>query len=122
MSREGKHVTKAPSSLSLVASARIDPTRKLGKAGLELWSAIMEAYVIDDPAGIELLMLACGAADRVAELNAAISKEGVTVRTKTGPKAHPALRDELQNRAFISKQLERLGLNLEAIRPTGHKG
>lgn len=98
----------------------IEPPRQLGKAGLALWTAIHEAYLIDDAAGVELLMQACGSADRVAELSEAISREGATVRIKGTPKAHPALRDELANRAFICRTLERLGLNLESVKPIGH--
>jgi hypothetical protein len=115
--------TKPPLSLvSATTTAAIAPPRALGKAGQALWDGIMGEYVISDAAGVELLALACGAADRVAELSEAIRREGTTIRTHTGIRAHPALRDELANRAFISKQLERLGLNVEAIRPIGKKG
>jgi hypothetical protein len=41
------------------------------------------------------------------------------VQTGSGPKAHPALRDELAGRAFIVRTLERLGLNVETIKPMG---
>jgi hypothetical protein len=32
------------------------------------------------------------------------------------PKAHPALRDELALRAFITRTLQRLGLDVEPVR------
>ena len=43
----------------------------------------------------------------VAEaLRAAIDRDGEVVQTRTGPRAHPGLRDELSNRAFIVRTLE----------------
>ena len=44
------------------------PPRKLGAHGLDLWAAIMREYCITDPGGLELLVQACGALDRVEEL------------------------------------------------------
>jgi hypothetical protein len=49
----------------------------------------------------------------------AIDRDGEVVHTRNGPKAHPALRDELAGRAFIVRTLERLGLNVETIKPMG---
>ena len=39
--------------------------------------------------------------------------------TKHGMKEHPALRAELGCRAFITRNLQRLGLNLEDVKPVG---
>ena len=39
--------------------------------------------------------------------------------TKSGPKLHPAVREEASLRVAIAKNLERLGLNLEPIKPQG---
>ena len=77
------------------------------------------AYRIDDVGGIELLAQACAASDRVEALAERITTDGEVVQTRAGPKAHPALRDELAGRAFIVRTLERLGLNVEAIKPIG---
>jgi hypothetical protein len=44
------------------------------------------------------------------------------IRTKTGLKAHPALRDELAARAFIVRTLERLGITIEAVKRVGRPG
>jgi hypothetical protein len=79
----------------------------------------MREYAIRDRGGIEILAQLCAAQDRVESLRAAIDQDGETVHTKTGPRAHPALRDELQLRAFICRSLERLGLNIEPIRSPG---
>ena len=51
----------------------------------------------------------------------AIDRDGETVHSRAGPKPHPALRDELALRAFIVRTIERLGLNVEAIKTSaGH--
>ena len=93
------------------------PPRQLGEAGTALWRSIQGEYDIWDPGGSEILMQACECADRLAVLSARIETDGIIVETKTGPKPHPLLRDEVSNRSFLTRTLERLGLNLEAIRP-----
>jgi hypothetical protein len=101
------------------ASTTPQPLRKLGAPGLALWDGIQSEFRVDDVAGRELLMQACEAADRVARLAAKINADGEIIQTENGPKAHPALKDELANRAFICRTLRQLGLNLEPTRPVG---
>jgi Phage terminase, small subunit len=93
------------------------PPCKLGEEGQSLWNRLQTEYRIDDAAGCELLAQACLAADRAQELHALIAKDGMTIETKIGMKAHPCLKDELAARAFIVRTLQRLGLNLEVVRP-----
>jgi hypothetical protein len=100
-------------------STGISPPRKLRKHGLSLWNAVMAEYAIQDRGGIELLAQICAAQDRVEALAEAIDRDGETIHSRNGPKAHPALRDELAGRAFIVRTLERLGLNVETIKPVG---
>jgi hypothetical protein len=114
-----KSADKPPLTLVNPAATGVSPPRKLGQHGLSLWNSVQHAYRIDDVGGIELLAQACAAADRVEALAERISADGEVVNTRAGPKAHPALRDELQGRAFIVRTLERLGLNVEAIKPIG---
>jgi hypothetical protein len=101
------------------ASSGISPPRKLGQHGMSLWNTIQAAYQIDDVGGIEVLAQICAAQDRVEALAERISADGEVIHTRNGPKAHPALRDELQCRSFIVRTLERLGLNVETIKPIG---
>jgi hypothetical protein len=108
-----------PLTLIDPASTGVSPPRKLGHHGLSLWNSVQNAYRIDDVGGIELLTQACAASDRVEALAERITADGEVVHTRAGPKAHPALRDELAGRAFIVRTLERLGLNVEAIKPMG---
>ena len=94
---------------------------------MALWTAITREYQIDDAGGIELLTQACAASDRVEALAAEIDRDGEIVRTKTGPRSHPGLKDEVALRAFIVRTIETLGLNFEAVRlsagrPPGGRG
>ena len=73
---------------------------------------------IIDRGGVELLAQACQAADRAEALAEAIARDGSVVYSRSGvPKSHPAIKDELANRAFVVRTLERLGLNVEAVKP-----
>jgi hypothetical protein len=110
-------VAQPPFTIVQSGSTGAPPPRPLGQHGMALWTAITEQYRVDDPAGIEFLAQACSAADRVEALAERISTDGEVINTKAGPKAHPALRDELAGRAFIVRTLDRLGLNYEALRP-----
>src|SRR3954470_17558324 len=92
------------------------PPRPLGEAGRALWDRIMGEYQVEDSGGIELLLLACEATDRAAELGQTIQRDGPIVATRSGLKEHPALKAELANRAFVTRTLQRLGLNLEPVR------
>jgi hypothetical protein len=109
-------VPKPPISIVSSSEPPITPPRPLGTHGLSLWTSILAEYRITDRGGIELLAQACATVDRVEALRAAIDHDGEVVATRGGPKAHPALRDELAGRAFIVRTLERLGLNVEAIK------
>jgi hypothetical protein len=86
---------------------------------MRLWHEVQAEYSIDDAGGIELLAQACSSLDRAEALAARIDEDGVIIRTRTGPKSHPAIRDELACRGFIVRTLHKLGLNLEQIKPVG---
>ena len=110
-------MTKKPNLL--VAGSLPVPPRPLGEAGEELWLRVQTAYDITDVGGIELLLLACESTDRAAELRVQIDMDGPVLRTKTGVKAHPALRDELACRAFTARTIQRLGLDVEPVKAMG---
>jgi hypothetical protein len=101
------------------ASSGVEPPRKLGEHGMALWNSVQSEYRIDDCGGIELLAQAAAAVDRIEALAAAINRDGETVRTKTGVRAHPALRDELAGRAFVCRTLDRLGVTTESVKAIG---
>jgi len=114
-------MAEKPPTLTLVdpTITRIAPPAKLREPGRKLWQTIMSEYDFQDAGGLEVLAQICAAQDRVEALREAIDRDGETVHTRNGPRAHPALRDELHGRAFICRALERLGVTVEAIRPVG---
>jgi hypothetical protein len=97
-------------------STATKPPRKLAQLGSSLWNGIQTEYVISDAAGIELLMQACEAADRIGRLAEKIDADGEVIATKSGPRIHPAVKEELALRGFVVRTLQALGLNLEPVR------
>jgi hypothetical protein len=95
------------------------PPRDLGH-GRKLWDEVQAAYGIADRGGVELLAQACSGLDRAEQLAEAIKADGAIIYSRTGvPRSHPAVKDELACRAFVVRTLERLGLNVESVRPVG---
>jgi hypothetical protein len=106
--------------LKLVDSNTGAPPRPLGKFGAALWRSISTDFDISDAAGIELLTLACESLDRAEEIKSLINYAGVGAVSETGHvRANPLLRDELACRAFVSKCIERLGVNQEPTKAVG---
>jgi len=64
----------------------------------------------------EEMLVACAALDRAETLSALITEDGEVIRTKTGLKSHPSIRDEIQLWAFVVRTLHRLGLDVEPLR------
>jgi len=115
-------MAKVPPPLSIVSGAKVgvEPPRPLGRHGHALWQRVQAEYGITDVGGVELLAQVCQAEDRAEQLADVVARDGHTIYTRAGvPKSHPAIRDELACRAFIVRVLERLGLNVEAIKPPG---
>jgi len=96
-----------------------DPPIQLGPSGLSLWRRVQSEYQISDTGGVETLCQICGAADTVAALSAEIERDGTVIRTRAGSKPHPALRDLLNHRAFITRTLTKLGIGVEPVKPMG---
>jgi hypothetical protein len=113
-------VTKKP-PISLVTSppSGTVPPSQFGPQGRELWASITSEFDISDAGGVAVLKQVCEATDRIAQLSAQIAVDGPVVYVKGCPKAHPALRDELANRAFVVRGLQKLGVNIEQTKPIG---
>jgi hypothetical protein len=92
-------------NLHLVTSATdhsSTPPRPLGQHGQALYDRILSEYEISDAGGLQLLLLAAEATDRLQALRANIDQDGEVLRTpRGGCKPHPALRTELSTRSFI---------------------
>ena len=98
------------------------PPRPLGAHGMDLWTRVTTEYRITDCGGVELLAQACAAVDRIEELDERIAGDGSVIYVKGGPRMHPAIKEQLALRAFVCRTLQRLGLNLETVKPPGRPG
>jgi hypothetical protein len=112
--------------LSLVSSAisgEIEafdtPPRPLGSHGQRLWTSVQAEYQISDVGGREILCQCAELLDRAERLREEIDRDGEIIRTKAGPRVHPGINQETHLRTAIGKMLERLGLNLEPVKPHG---
>ena len=114
-------MTKSQPPLTVIGSAATapQPPRKLDPPGLALWNRVQAEYRIVDCGGVEILCLAAQALDRAESLSAAIAEEGQTIVTRSGVRAHPALRDEIANRALCARLLGKLGIGSEPIKTPG---
>jgi hypothetical protein len=98
-------------------SPKVPP--ELGEHGRRLWAAVHEQYDISDAGGIEMLRQACAAADRAERCREIIDEQGELLTARGQVRSHPLLRDELANRAFVTRAIGRLGLDLEPVKPIG---
>ena len=92
------------------------PPRPLSVHGQRLWQAIQLEFDIVDTASCELLCLACQALDRAESLRETIDRDGDVLQTESGPRPHPALKDELATRVYVRQTLRALGLVYEPTR------
>src|SRR5262249_36549311 len=100
---------KPPLSVVSDATVGISPPRKLRPHGKRLWDRVQAEYGIRDTGGIELLAQACVSLDRAEGLAEAITRNGDVIYSRAGvPRSHPAVKDELACRAFVTRTLERL--------------
>jgi hypothetical protein len=117
-----KEKSTRPSPFTIVGETPengLKPPRKFGPAGEALWLKIQHEYGIGDVGGQELLTQICIATDRAEALAAVIEEDGERIVTKSGPRAHPCLREETNVRAFICRTLQRLGITDEPVKPMG---
>jgi hypothetical protein len=101
-------MAKAPLTVVEPASTGISPPRKLGRHGMDLWRTVQSEYAISDAGGIELLMQACGAIDRVEALAERIQADGEVILVRGVPKPHPALQAELAARSLVCRSTSKL--------------
>ena len=94
------------------------PPSSLGEPGIKLWRSIMKQYVIRDAGGLAILEMACISRDRSSGFAAIIKRDGAMIRGKEAIKEHPLLKHEREERALESRLLQKLGLNVEAVRPS----
>jgi hypothetical protein len=89
----------------------LDPTAPpsiLAQTGATLWRSLQTEHDIRDSGGLQTLLQICRAADRAEQCASVIERDGATIETKNGQRDHPLLKHELQNRAYITRTLQRL--------------
>ena len=109
-------------TLSFPRSHRPDPAAVpagLGAHGRALWEEVQREYGIVDVGGREVLFQVCMAVDMAFRLREEVDSEGLVIKTATGTRENPLIKQELAHRAFICRGLQKLGLSLEPIRPVG---
>jgi hypothetical protein len=77
-----------------------------------LWRSITHEYALEDHA-IDILAGACIALDRAEAAAEVLEREGLTVPTKNGVRAHPCCSVERDSRNLHSKYMRQLGLDME---------
>lgn len=71
----------------------------LSSEARKLWQDVIDDFEIDDAGGLAVLRQLCEALDRLRQCQAAITKEGVTVKGYRGqPRPHPLLKTEAECR------------------------
>jgi len=84
---------------------------------MSLWKGILAEFDVRDRAGLELLAQAAACLDRAESLAAEIAVDGAVVRTRTGVRSHPSIKDELGARTACVRILQKLGVTEEPLRP-----
>ena len=113
-------------SLSIVGASSGNPEAPpatLGAAGASAWREIMDEYGITDAGGLVLLRQVCEATDEIAANDLIIKRDGRLIMSRTGVmREHPLLKNQIALRSFLTRTLQRLGLNLEPVKPIGRPG
>ena len=87
--------------------------------GRRLFEQITSQWDISDSAGLSVLEAACKQADRAAQCEARIAKDGLVLKTRNGARPHPLLQTEIACRAFVSRALSKLGVLYEPQKMIG---
>lgn len=91
------------------------PPVGLKAPGRRLWNAILDAYELDEHE-LALAVEAVRTVDLLAELDAAVRKDGALIASPQGLKAHPAAVEARQQRIALARLLAALRM------PAGDEG
>ena len=105
---------KAPPKPTQTSSHLPSPPRELKEAGRELWTSVINEFVVDDAGSRAVLKEICLTADLIAACRVQIAKEGLTIPTKNGSRDHPLTRTLLMSQSFMTRSLIRLGAIADA--------
>ena len=88
----------------------------LSREAKRLWSDICSEYCVEDSAGKRLLQTACEALDLMRKAEAAVERDGLTVKDRYGAiRGHPMLGTIRDARAAMMGAIRALGLDLEPL-------
>jgi phage terminase small subunit len=90
-----------------------EPPAHLSEFMRSWWVEVVREYALE-PHHLRLLEAACDAFDRMTAARTLLLKEGLTVSTRTGCKAHPAVVIERDSRAAFMVALRELDLDCPA--------
>jgi len=85
---------------------------ELGESGAALWAELVDLAEFDAHE-LSLLVEACRTRDRLDELDAVVRREGVTVASPQGVKAHPALVEARAQQVVMTRLLASLRIPTE---------
>jgi hypothetical protein len=80
---------------------------------------VQTEFDVSDAAGIEMLAQICATADLAQRLQEEIENDGAVVRSRGTVRSHPAVKDLIAARSFVTRGLIKLGLNFEPVRASG---
>src|SRR5215218_5682037 len=91
------------------------PPAGLGADARHLWSSVIEAYDLEEHERA-LLVEACRTVDLLDKLDAEVRRDGPTIDSSQGLRAHPAATEARQQRIALARLLAALRL------PSGEEG
>ncbi len=102
-----------------------NPRRPTGLKGpgTAFWRSIVDSFDLESHENA-LLVEACRTVDALAELDAAIQRDGAVLDTEHGPRVHPAVVEGRLQRVALARLLDALKLPREedAKRPQSRRG
>ena len=94
--------------------------KHLSQKAKEIWKQILDVYVFEDRASLEVLTAALESYDRAKKYRKKIDKDGPTLPDRAGGvKIHPLVPAEAINRAAFLKGIKDLNLDLEPATTRG---
>lgn len=93
------------------------PPGHLSGETLQWFDGVLRDYCLE-PHHVRLLTLAAEAYDRTRQARDAIARDGITVPTATGLKAHPCVAIERDARTAFARLLRELDLDCGPLRET----
>jgi hypothetical protein len=95
----------------------------LSRPAAAFWRSLRDEYDIRDAGGLQTLLVAAQAFERLQAARAILDRDGLVVEDRYGrPKAHPAAGIERDARSGLLKALASLHLDLEPVGKVGRPG